>query len=76
MSVNAGSVELCAPADLALSLTPEENIMFNHNLAARGLMASGDTWETSGSDSADATAELKIDGNAATLTLNPDDGCR
>ena len=76
VSVNAGSIELCAPADLALSLTLEENITFSHNLAARGLTLSGGTWETSGSDGRRATAELDIDGNAATLTLNPDDGCR
>jgi hypothetical protein len=75
ISVNAGAVELCIPDEVAVSLLVEENVTFGHNLEERGLVRSGDRWRTTGTETPDETIELEIDGNASSLTLNPEGGC-
>jgi hypothetical protein len=73
IGVNAGSLELCAPDDAALSITVEDgNVTFGHNLEESGLDRTGDTWS---SDGGEADVTLRIEGNAGSFTLNPDDGC-
>ena len=73
VQMNAGSLEICAPDDLPIAITIEdENVTFSHNLDERGLERQGDTWSTTG---ADADVRLDIEGNAASFTLNPDGGC-
>jgi hypothetical protein len=73
ISVNAGSVELCVPDGIGLAITlADTNVTFSHNLDEAGLTQSGDTWR--GGDG-DAAITLAVDGNAASFTLNPEDGC-
>ncbi|MGH2445025.1 MAG: LiaI-LiaF-like domain-containing protein [Candidatus Limnocylindria bacterium] len=70
---NAGSIDLCVPdgAVVAITLT-DDNITFSHNLDESGLTRSGDTWR-SGEGDPDIT--LSVDGNAASFTYNPEEGC-
>lgn len=74
IDLNAGALELCAPAGATLHLTVNDQLTFAHNLRNRGLSQVGTTWTRSGS-SADAL-DLRIEGNAASFTLDPDGGCR
>lgn len=73
IGVNAGSVELCVAEGTSVELTVEDgNITFSHNLDDTDLSRSGDTWR-SGSGTADV--RIRIEGNAASFTYNPDGGC-
>lgn len=76
LSVNAGSLELCVPESAAMSLDVSENVTFGHNLDEQGLSRSGETWTTAGYAPGPDAIELEVDGNAASLTLNPEGGCR
>jgi hypothetical protein len=73
VAMNAGSLELCAPDDAAIAISLEDtNVTFSHNLDEAGLSRTGDTW-SSGSGTADIA--LNVSGNAASFTLNPEEGC-
>lgn len=72
LSLNAGSLELCVPPDVALALRVEDQVAFGHNLRDRGLVQDGDRWTREGTG---GTIELTVEGNAASLTLDPDGGC-
>jgi hypothetical protein len=73
VEMNAGSLDLCVPEGVALEITMgDDNITFSHNLDDRGLTRSGDTWRSG--DGA-AAVVLTVEGNAASFTLNPEDGC-
>lgn len=72
VSMNAGSLELCVPDGTGVAITiADENITFSHNLDEAGLSRQGDTWSTDG----EAAITLEVSGNAASLTLNPEEGC-
>ena len=73
LSVNAGAIDLCLPDGAALRFTVEEQLTFATNLDEAGLAQDGETWTRGGSGPEIA---LHIEGNAASLTLNPEDGCR
>ena len=73
LSVNAGTIELCVPPGPGLVLHVEDEVTFGHNLDERGLARDGDTWTRPGTSG--ATIELMIEGNAASLTLDPEGGC-
>jgi hypothetical protein len=74
IDVNAGAIDLCVPPEAPLRLTVNDQLTFAHNLRNRGLTQAGTTWTRPGS-SAD-TIDLRIEGNAASLTLDPEGGCR
>jgi hypothetical protein len=74
ISANAGSIELCAPADATLRLRVEEQLTFAHNLDDRGLARSGDIWTREGAVGS-PVVDLSVEGNAANFTLDPDGGC-
>lgn len=73
VTVNAGDFQLCVPPGANLRLTVTEQLTFGHNLASRGLARTGDLWVREGSGPA---VTLRIEGNAAALTLDPQGGCR
>jgi hypothetical protein len=73
IEMNAGSLELCVPESASVAITVEEdNITFSHNLDDSGLTRTGDTWSNGGGA---AAITLTVSGNAASFTLNPEDGC-
>jgi hypothetical protein len=75
-TMNAGSFELCVPEDAALRITVADgNFTFSHNLDDSGLTRSGDTWTSDAFDGADTFIDLRLEGNAASFTLNPSGGC-
>ncbi len=73
LSVNAGAIELCVPADASLRLEVPDQFTFASNLESRGLTRDGDTWTRAGTA---GPIVLTIDGNAASFTLDPEEGCR
>jgi hypothetical protein len=74
IEMNAGSLELCIPDGVTVAITIEEdNITFSDNLDDSGLIREGDTWRSG--DDAIPTVTLRVDGNAASITLNPEGGC-
>ena len=73
LSVNAGSIELCAPASADLRLQVREQFTFATNLDGRGLTRSGDTWTRAGGG---PRIDLAVEGNAASFTLDPEGGCK
>lgn len=75
LQVNAGSIELCLPKDASVQLDVADQITFATNLAESGLNHSGTTWTRAGLASG-APIDLHIEGNAASLTLDPVGGCR
>jgi hypothetical protein len=76
ITANAGAIELCVPDGSGLRVTAIEQVTFGHNLGARGLVRAGDgVWTRSGPAGA-PTVALRVEGNAASLTLNPEGGCR
>ena len=73
VGMNAGSLELCVPDDAAIAITIEDtNVTFSHNLDESGLSRDGDAWS---SGDGDADIILSVSGNAASFTLNPEEGC-
>ena len=72
MEMNAGRLDLCVADGAAIAITVNDNVTFSHDLDDSGLTRDGDTWR-SGDGTADVT--LQIEGNAATLSYNPDGGC-
>jgi hypothetical protein len=74
LSVNAGAIDLCVPPTAELSLDVAEQLTFATNLEDRHLTKSGTGWHRAGSGG--PTIALKIEGNAASFTLNPSGGCR
>jgi hypothetical protein len=75
-NMNAGSFELCTAPDAAVRITVADgNFTFSHNLDDSGLTRTGDTWTSDAFDGADTLIDLRLEGNAASFTLNPDGGC-
>jgi hypothetical protein len=75
LSVNAGSVDLCAPPGAGLRITTNDNITASTNFADHGLTRDGNTWQTAGFDTATTQIVLDTDVNAGGLQLNPEEGC-
>ncbi len=75
-TMNAGSFELCVPEEAALRITVADgNFTFAHNLEDSGLTRSGEAWTSDSFAGADRFIDLRLEGNAASFTLNPDGGC-
>jgi hypothetical protein len=72
VEMNAGSLDLCVPDGVGLAITiSDDNPTFSHNLDEAALAREGDTWRGGSGDA----ITLTVEGNAASLTLNPDGGC-
>jgi hypothetical protein len=74
VQVNAGSIELCTPAEAGVRIHAGGGLGGN-NFADAGLEQSGDTWESAGYADAAVRIELDAEANLGSITLNPDDGC-
>jgi hypothetical protein len=72
LQANAGALELCVPPDANLVFDVQEQLTFAHDLGSSGLSQDGDTWTRAGGG---PTIELDIEGNAASLDLDPEGGC-
>jgi hypothetical protein len=72
---NAGSIDFCVPAGTALRFTVDANLTFSHNLDESGLEQSGDAFTTPGFETAAHQIDLRLEGNAASFNLNPEEGC-
>ena len=76
IGVNAGSVDLCTDPEAGLRITVDANVTFAHNLDDSGLQKSGEgTYTSANFASAAQTIDLRLEGNAASFTLNPEEGC-
>ncbi|MBM4407230.1 MAG: DUF4097 domain-containing protein [Chloroflexi bacterium] len=76
LEVNAGSIAFCVPEGVGLRISTNANITGSNNFDQRGLSRSGSTWETANFSGAASRIDLTSNANAASLTLNPEDGCR
>jgi len=79
LSANAGSIELCTEGYLRISLAVEDNFTFSTNLGGSGLVHEGETWSSAPRPYPEnivvSVVDLRIRGNAASFTLNPEGGC-
>lgn len=75
VSVNVGAIDLCVPSGAELRITVNDELTFVTNLAQRGLTRDGGMWHRAGTTGAPAIT-LSVEGNAASLTLDPEGGCR
>jgi hypothetical protein len=72
VEMNAGSLDLCVPDGVGLAITmSDDNVTFSHNLDDLGLTRTGDVWRSGTGDA----ITLSVEGNAASFTLNPQEGC-
>ena len=76
IGVNAGSVDLCTDPEAGLRITVDANVTFAHDLDESPLQQSGeDTYTSANFGSATRTIDLQLEGNAASFSLNPEEGC-
>ena len=75
IGVNAGSIDLCTDPTVGLRITVDANVTFAHNLDDADLQKAGDTYTSANFSSAARTIDLELEGNAASFTLNPEEGC-
>ncbi len=75
LATNAGSIELCSSDETALRITVDANLTFSHDLEESDLVHSGNTWTSAGFEGADHHVDLRLEGNAASFSLNPEEGC-
>jgi Domain of unknown function (DUF5668) len=75
LTVNAGSLSICAPDDVGLRLATGNNPLSSNNFDDEGLVRSGDAWETPGFATAPIRIELDVQANAGSMALNPRQTC-
>ena len=74
IEVNAGSVRLCAPDDVALRLETEV-VLGAVETGDSGLVEVEGGWETPGYDTAPTRIELRVQANLGSIRLDPTEGC-
>lgn len=75
LTVNAGSLSICAPDDVGLRLVTGDNPLSSNNFDDEGLVRSGDAWETPAFATAPIRIELGVQANAGSMSLNPRQTC-
>jgi hypothetical protein len=75
LTVNAGSLSLCAPEDVGLRFTTGANPISSNNFDDQGLVRVGDAWETSDFATAPIRIALDLQANAGSLSLDPRQEC-
>ncbi|MFL5726756.1 MAG: LiaI-LiaF-like domain-containing protein [Chloroflexota bacterium] len=75
LTVNAGSLVICAPDDLGLRLNTGDNPISSNDFERAGLVRTDDGWETPGYATAPIRTELDVTANAGSVSLNPSQPC-
>jgi len=75
ITVNAGSIALCRPADAGLRIDLGDSVAASNDFEAHGLVRDGNRWETPGFATAAIRIALTADANAASLSLDPAGSC-
>jgi hypothetical protein len=75
ITVNAGSLAICAPADVGLRLDTGSNPLSSNDFDEQGLVRVDEAWETPGFATAPIRIVLDVQANAGSLSLNPRDAC-
>ncbi len=75
ITVNAGSLSLCAPADVGLRFVTGSNPISSNDFDEQGLVRVDDAWETPGFATAEIRIALEVTANAGSLSLNPRQTC-
>ena len=75
LTVNAGSLVICAPEGLGLRLETGDNPISSNDFERAGLVRTDDGWETPDYASAEVKTQLDVTANAGSLSLNPGQPC-
>jgi hypothetical protein len=76
LTVNAGSLSICAPPDLGLRFHTGSLVIASNNFEEAGLVRIDDGWQTPGYATAPIRTELDVSANAGSVALNPTEPCR
>jgi hypothetical protein len=77
VTVNAGSVAMCAPPDVALRLTTNDQITASYDYARAGLeQVSDQVWQSPDWGTSTKRIEMSTTANAGSISLDPEGGCR
>ena len=74
LTVNAGSLSICAPEAVGLRLVTGGALSSN-DFEDAGLVRSGDAWETPDFATAPIRITLDVTANAGSMSLDPQDEC-
>ena len=75
ITVNAASLDLCVPGEAGLRITVG-GALNSADFSGQGLTKTGDSWTSANWGTAANRIDLRIDANAASVSLNPAGGCR
>jgi hypothetical protein len=75
LTVNAGSLVICAPEGIGLRLNTGSNPISSNDFDRAGLVQVDGGWETPDYDSAAVRTELNVTANAGSMSLNPSSPC-
>lgn len=75
VTVNAGSLAICAPEGIGLRLIADTNPLSSNDFSDAGLFRSGDAWETQDFATAPIRIVLEVTANAGSMSLNPRQAC-
>ncbi len=64
------------PEGVAVRLETDDSVLSSFDYGDQGLIQDGDTWSSPDFDTAAQRIDLVTEGNAASFTLNPEEGCR
>ena len=73
LTVNAGSLDVCAPADLGLRVRGDATL---GSITFNGLTRRGDAWESPGYATAPFHADLSVSASVGSVDINPQGGCK
>ena len=75
LTVNAGSLSICAPDEIGLRLITGSNPISSNDFGEGGLVRTEDAWETPDFATAPIRIVLEVSANAGSLSLNPLPAC-
>jgi hypothetical protein len=74
IQANLGAVKLCTPSGLGLRITAGGGLGAN-DFGSHGLVQNGNVWTTPGYDTAQTKADLQVQANLGSISLDPEDAC-